>query len=135
MPELVELIVAAARARAGGSSWAAAAAKVGRSADTVRRWPKSHALLWARALAEAQHDVLEEARAEAVGALRLQLRSDDDKVKLAAAKALVAAVGRVAPAAAADDDLARAEAFLQTLDDAQADDLTAALDADAAEAG
>jgi hypothetical protein len=135
MPELAELIAVAACARAGGASWAAAAAKVGRSAETVRRWPKAHPALWARAMADAQRDVLAEARAEAVGALRHQLRSDDDKIKLAAAKVLVAAAGRAAPAAAPGDDLSRTEEFLQSLDDAQADDLAAALDADPAEAG
>lgn len=86
-------------------------------------------------MADAQREVLAEARAEAVGALRQQLRSNDDKMKLAAAKALVAAIGRAPSTAAPDDDHSRADDFLHSLDDAQLQDLAAALDADDAETG
>ena len=51
-PEKIEaLLTQAAELRAAGQTWETVAAAVGRSAETVRRWPKQHPKLWLRLLA------------------------------------------------------------------------------------
>lgn len=79
----------AAALRAAGCSWESVAASVGRAADTVRKWPKTQPERWAAALADAERTVVVEASSEAVLILRQLLRSDDDKVRRDAARALL----------------------------------------------
>jgi hypothetical protein len=114
----------AAEARAGGASWEAVAALVGRKAATVRRWPAVYAERWARAARAAERQLLADATAESVHTLRRQLRSDDEKTSREAAQKLIqfrVAVGKTAkpkpgPAAAKPtSDVQRAAAYLETL--------------------
>ena len=114
----------AAEARAGGASWEAAAALVGRKADTVRRWPAVYPERWARAVQAAERQLLADATAESVHTLRRQLRSDDEKASRDAAQKLIqfrVAVGKTAkpkptPAdAKPTSDIRRAAAYLETL--------------------
>ena len=92
--EMLRLLAAAAELRAAGNSWEAVAAKLGRAADTCRRWPTRFRTAWERLYQRAEHNQLTESRAEATSILRNQLRLEDTKEKRDAAKALLAAATR-----------------------------------------
>jgi hypothetical protein len=122
-PELQELLTTAAEMRAEGAGWEAIAAKVRRSADTVRRWPQRHAALWQRLFREAEERLVAEASAESVLVLRRSLRDPDDKVRREVARTLVTA--RTArrrqekkTTAEPTDDRERVAAFLAGQDEA-----------------
>jgi hypothetical protein len=76
--EVLTLMTAAARWRAGGASWDAVAEKVGRSARTCRSWPVRYAAEWRRLYLEAEDQLLEEAGAEALTFLRHLARTSKD---------------------------------------------------------
>src|SRR5205823_5367444 len=76
-PPSDELLSRAAELRAGGSTWDAVAAKLNRSADTVRRWPALDPDRWQAALRAAERRLVAEAGAESVLVLRTLLRSED----------------------------------------------------------
>jgi hypothetical protein len=83
------LLSRAAEARAEGHGWAAVGQEVGRSPETVRRWPQLYPDRWAAAREAAARRVIEDAAAEGVCTLRQLIRSADDKVRLQAAWHLV----------------------------------------------
>ncbi len=83
------VLARAAELRAGGSNWEAVAAKLNRSAETVRKWPALHPERWQAALHQAERRLVAEASAESVLILRQLLRSDDEKVRRDAAEFLV----------------------------------------------
>jgi hypothetical protein len=127
-----ELIALAAELRAGGSSWEAVAAKVGRAADTVRRWPAAYPAAWKTAFRAAELRLLAEATAESVHTLRRLLRSDDEKVSRDAARSLIqyrvtsgkrAGRSGKSKSKSPTTDAARAAAYLEGMTDAQIDDL------------
>src|SRR5436190_20429259 len=95
--DLARLVARAAELRAAGASWDAVAAAVGRAADTCRRWPHSHPRLWRRAYRAAARQKLAEAGAEGLAMLRSSLRSEDEKVRRDAAKALARLLPRARP--------------------------------------
>ena len=76
-PPSDDLLARAAELRAGGLSWEAVAAKIGRAADTVRRWPTQYPDRWQAVLHAAERRLVSEAGAESVLVLRQLLRSDD----------------------------------------------------------
>jgi hypothetical protein len=122
-PELRELLATAAEMRAEGTGWEAIAAKVRRSADTVRRWPQRHPQEWQRLFREAEERLVAEASAESVLVLRKSLRDPDDRVRREVARTLVTA--RTArrrqekkTAAEPTDDRERVAAFLAGHDEA-----------------
>jgi hypothetical protein len=78
-----------AELRAKGSSWEAVAQEMGLPASTVRLWPTTHADRWAPSFLRAETDVFTEAVAEAIRALRTQLRSDEPAEVRDAAKQLL----------------------------------------------
>lgn len=84
-----ELLTHAAELRAAGLSWEAVAAKVGRSAETARRWPSTYPDRWQALLQAAERRLVCEAGAESVLILRQLLRSNDEKVRRDAARLLV----------------------------------------------
>jgi hypothetical protein len=88
-PPSDDLLAQAAELRAGGLNWEAVAAKVGRAADTVRRWPTLYPDRWQAVLHAAERRLVSEAGAESVLVLRQLLRSDDEKVRRDAARFLV----------------------------------------------
>ena len=88
-PPSDDLLARAAELRAGGLSWEAVAAKIGRAADTVRRWPTQYPDRWQAVLHAAERRLVSEAGAESVLVLRQLLRSDDEKVRRDAARFLV----------------------------------------------
>jgi hypothetical protein len=88
-PPSDELIARAAEDRAGGATWAAVAANLGRSAETVRRWPTLYPERWQAALRDAEVRLAGDAGAEALLTLRQLLRSDDEKVRRDCAQALL----------------------------------------------
>jgi hypothetical protein len=75
--------------RAKGSSWEAVAQELGLPASTLRLWPTTQADRWAPSFHRAETDVFTEAVAEAVRALRKQLRSDEPVDVRDAAKQLL----------------------------------------------
>ena len=135
-PPPKDLLALAAEARAGGAAWDAVATKVGRAADTVRRWPTAYPAAWAAAFRAAERRLLAEATAESVHTLRKQLRSDDEKASRDAARNLIqfrVASGKRTKrparpkAAAGASDAARVAAYLEGLTDAQIDALVSEL--------
>jgi hypothetical protein len=66
----------AAELRAKGSSWEAVAQEMGLLASTLRLWPTMYADRWAPSFHRAETDMFIEAVAEAIRALRKQLRSN-----------------------------------------------------------
>jgi hypothetical protein len=114
----------AAELRAGGASWEAVAAAVGRGPKAVRRWPTRYAARWANALQAAERQLLADATAESVHTLRRQLRSEDEKSSRDAAQKLIqfrVAVGKSAKPAGKPietkpkSDIRRVAAYLETL--------------------
>lgn len=75
--------------RARGASWVAAAREIGRRERTLRKWAKRFPDEWRRALTQWEAAVAREAAAESVFTLRMQLRSNDEKVVRAAADSLI----------------------------------------------
>jgi hypothetical protein len=127
-----ELVAKAAELRAGGSSWEAVAAAVGRAADAVRRWPTLYPGPWQKAFRAAERQFVAEATAEAVLVLRQHLRSDDEQLSQDAAQRLVqlrVALARQRKAkkrdadASAAGELQRVAAYLEALPDAERDQI------------
>ena len=121
------LLAKAADRRAGGASWDAVAAQVGRAADTVRKWPAAYPAAWKKLLRAAERQLVRDATAESVHTLRRQLRSDDEKTSREAAQKLIqfrVALGRRGKRAKAaptkpPSELMRTAAYLETLSDDQ----------------
>jgi len=88
-PPAESVLARAAEMRAAGSNWETVAAKLNRSADTVRKWPSLYPTQWQTALHTAERRLVSEASAESVLILRQLLRSDDEKVRRDAAKFLI----------------------------------------------
>jgi hypothetical protein len=84
-----DLLELTAELRAGGLSWEAVAAKVGRSAETVRKWPATYPDRWKAHLHAAERRLAREAAAESMLILRQLLRADDEKVRRDAARLLI----------------------------------------------
>jgi hypothetical protein len=85
MNEQIEALVEKAAAmRAGGAGWKAIAAAVGREPDTVEHWPKRYPQQWSRAHRAARRHMLGDSYGESITTLRLLMRSEDDRAKLAA---------------------------------------------------
>jgi len=120
--EIERLIRIAVELRVAGGNWNAVASKTGRSAATCRRWPVRFRKLWHRIYAEALSNRTEEARSEAVATLRGQLRNEDEKLRGAAARALLSHTDRAAksPQAAAGNPL---ELAAESIADSEAQDL------------
>ncbi len=79
----------AAELRMGGSTWEAVARRLRRSPETVRKWPLEYADRWRTAVFHAERRLAADAEGEAVLILRQLLRSDSDKIRWHAAKALL----------------------------------------------
>jgi hypothetical protein len=88
-PPCDDLLNHAAELRAGGLSWEAVAAQVGRSAETVRKWPAAYPDRWQALLHAAERRLARDAGAESVLILRQLLRSDDEKIRRDAARLLI----------------------------------------------
>ena len=84
-----EQIERAAELRAKGSSWEAVAQEMGLPASTLRLWPTKYADCWLASFRRAETDVFTEAVAEAIRALRKQLRSEEPVDVRDAAKQLL----------------------------------------------
>lgn len=133
-PPPESLLSHAAELRAGGLGWDAVAAKVGRAADTVRKWPALYPDRWAAALRDAERRLVGEAGAESVLVLRSLLRSDDEKVRRDAARFLLTLRLELAKLDARADapappasDAARLVAFLEGHTDDELERLVADL--------
>jgi len=123
------LLALAADLRAGGAPWDAVADKVGRAAETVRRWPAVYPAAWSAAARAAEQRLLAEATAESVLTLRKQLRSEDEKAGRDAARSLIqfrVATSKKARRATGSPvrpttDATRIAAYLEGMTDAQID--------------
>jgi hypothetical protein len=128
----VTLLTVAAQLRAAGASWETIAARVKRSARTCRHWPVAYPDEWRRRYRQAEALLFAEAGAEALLILRAQLRSQNEKISLAAAQFLLknrtdlrAQEDRAAAAGpgALDAEITRFVAHVRDLSDAQLDAL------------
>src|SRR5262245_45352632 len=88
---LLSLLTIAADLRAAGVSWAAVGERVSRSDETCRAWPRRYPDDWRRLSREAEDLLTAEAGGEARIVLRKLLRSENEKVSLAAANLLLRA--------------------------------------------
>jgi hypothetical protein len=115
------LLARAAELRAGGATWAAVGAKLGRRPESVQKWPRRYRKRWAGLLAEAERQQAADAAAEGVHVLRRQLRSDDDRTSREAAHRLLGyklAADKAKPPPSANPSPARRLAdHLETLAD------------------
>jgi len=130
LPEvLADLVRAAATLRAGGSSWEVIAAKLGPHATDCSRWPVSYPAEWQRLFREASQRLALEAAGEARAILRALMRSDDEKIRLAAAQQLLKAPAKpaVKPRPKIADDDAAIAAFITELRGYSDDELDRAL--------
>jgi hypothetical protein len=75
------LLARVAELRAGGSSWGVVARDLGTTADEVRRAAESAGPTYRKLRSRAGRDVLDDAFAEALFAARVDLRSEDDKLR------------------------------------------------------
>src|SRR5436305_8849620 len=82
---LKALLARAAELRAAGASWAKIAAEVGRAVKTCSQWPSLYPAWWGQLLRAAEDRLSAESGAEARVVLRKLLRSEDEKIVLAAA--------------------------------------------------
>ena len=88
-PPPEQVLLRAVEARAAGNSWEAVAKLVQRAPGTVRRWSRRYPEEWEVALQTAQQQVVVQSGNEAVGVLRRQLQSKDDRVSQQAAWRLI----------------------------------------------
>ena len=84
--KLLPLLTTAAELKVAGASWAAVAQRVGRSPDTVRRWPALYPDAWQRLVCYAERQLHADVGAESVTTLRQMLRSEDEKIRRDAAR-------------------------------------------------
>ncbi|MFO0796992.1 MAG: hypothetical protein U0804_05905 [Gemmataceae bacterium] len=90
MPTRIDATLArAAQLRAAGCSWESVAAQLGKTVETVLKWPETYADRWPPLLADAEKRVAVEAGAEATLVLRQLLRAEDEKVRRDAARFLL----------------------------------------------
>ncbi len=131
-PNLLPLLAVAAELRAGGAPWAKVGAKVNRSAETVRQWPRLHAEHWDPLFRKAERRQCAEAATEARVALRQLLRHEDPKIVLAAARALEKTreeqcardeQAAPAPADAAEQEMLAFARYVYNMSEAEVDEL------------
>ena len=79
----------AAEMKAAGSSWEAIATALHRKLQTVKQWSRLYANEWQELFAKYEKQLLDEATAESVLALRKQLRADEATVSIQAADKLI----------------------------------------------
>jgi hypothetical protein len=89
--QLENLLAEAAALRAGGMSWKSVAAAVKRDVETVRRWPERYPAEWSRYRRAAEDHLVGDAYGESITSLRVLLRSENEKSRLAASVAIVKA--------------------------------------------
>lgn len=89
MPPSPKTIRKAAEFRAAGHSWEIVGKRLRRTAAIVIHWPEQYPEIWKDAYEQARRTILAEAEAEAICVLRLQLRAEDQKIRLDAARKLV----------------------------------------------
>jgi len=89
--QLENLLAEAAALRASGMSWKAVAAAVKRDVETVRRWPERYPAEWSRYRRAAEDHLVGDAYGESIHSLRVLLRSENEKSRLAASVAIVKA--------------------------------------------
>jgi hypothetical protein len=124
--EILELMLRAAELRASGASWETVGREVNRHADTCRRWAREYADVWRRLYGEAEQLQAREGRAEARVILRKLLRSEEEKMRLAAARDLLKAPrgrGGRKQATPADGEFSTFLSQLQGLSDAELQDM------------
>jgi transposase len=127
-PPSDKLLARAAELRAGGTTWAAVAARLGKSESAVSKWPRKYPDRWLDAMHRAERRQALDSEAEAVLTLRTLLRSDDPKFRRDAAKLLIGlrvelakldVKAKFAPAPPLTSDAARVVAFLDGHPDAE----------------
>src|SRR5262249_8346526 len=89
LPTADPLLPKAAELRANGCSWVAAARELDQHPDDLKRRADASRPAWRKLLGQARRDVIEGAFADALLALRADIRGDDPKLKQAAANMLL----------------------------------------------
>ncbi len=79
----------AAEMKAAGSSWEAIATALQRTVQTVKKWPRIHANEWQELFGKFEKQLLDEAAAESVLALRKHLRGEESAVSIRASDKLI----------------------------------------------
>jgi hypothetical protein len=87
--DLKNLLAQAAALRATGTSWKKIAATLNRDPNTVMHWPQRYPDEWARFRRLAEDHLTADAFGESVTSLRLLMRSENEKSRLAASVAVV----------------------------------------------
>jgi hypothetical protein len=136
-PRVSRLLREAAEKRAKGIGWKAIAESLGRSVTAWNHWLTKYPEIWDRLLRSAEGRVFREAGAEALGVLRLLLRSEDEKIRRDVGRTLATLmyripVDRMPEIPSADDDLAELVQHVESLTDEQVAALSS-LPADGAE--
>ena len=125
MTPTAKTIRLAAELRAAGKSWELVARRMRRRVDVVSEWPEKFADTWRDAYEQARERVLADALAEAICVLRQQLRAEDEKIRLEAARKLVDRCG--VPARESSDNrtspLVRLATHLEGLSDVELQEL------------
>ena len=121
MPPAPKTIRRAADLRAAGHSWEIVAKRLRRCPEIVSQWPDHYAETWRVAYEQARTAVLAEAEAEALCVLRQQLRAEDEKVRLDAARKLIdrSADANTNASGSIDSPLARIANQLEGLSDVE----------------
>lgn len=89
-PPTDDQLVEAAEMRAAGHRWESVGEKLRKAADTVRKWPRRYPDRWQEAMQKAEMRQAVDMQSESVVVLRgLARNSDDEKVKLQAAKTII----------------------------------------------
>lgn len=86
--EMVSRLTRVAELRANGSSWVKVGEKLGRSAETCRKWPRRYPEEWRRVYRQAEGHLTMQGSAEAMLVHRSLLQSANERVRLAAANTL-----------------------------------------------
>jgi hypothetical protein len=86
--QMEALLMQAALMRAAGFGWKTIALTLQRSESTVRHWPVEYREQWSIMSSQAMTDVVGEAFGEAVRTLRQGMRSQQEKLRIAASVAI-----------------------------------------------
>jgi Homeodomain-like domain len=94
---IARAIERAAQLRATGMGYLEIARELGRPVNTVRNWSYTYRDHWNQLMATHQQGVTTDAYSEALASLRVLLRSDDERIRRDAAKAILDTTGPIQP--------------------------------------
>jgi len=75
--------------RVSGLTWDQVATALKRKVSTIKAWPRRYSMAWAKLLGTARRELANDITAESIRALRLLVRSEDEKISRDAATRLL----------------------------------------------